>query len=247
MQTSASLPSAPPPIPEKKPRRRIWPWIIVAIIILLPLGAIGWTGLWNIPVVSAIFGTNKPIDLGVRSSQAALATAKRDNPMTLVGDTSTWYGLAKKKYTGSVPFDDRHSSEEVTSFINLEIGGHRYAKDIQVKFHNGGMELSAFVVPYVKAPVYADINVTKTSNKTVSITLTKAKLGRLTIPTGYYDDISREATEWVNARLAEAEGLSIEQLTYSANEAYFKGTLPATVEQVPGEEYQVGGRDLRAR
>lgn len=226
-------------------RRRPWLWIILAVVVIIPLGIIGWTGLWNIPVVSAMFGTNKPIDLGVESSTAALATAQRDNPMTLVGDTSTWYGMGEKKYTGSVPFDDHHSSAEVTSFINLAIGGHRYAKDMQVKFHNGGMEVSAFVIPYIKAPVYADVAVARTSDKTVSITLTKAKLGRLTIPESYYDNISREATAWVNARLAEADGLSIETLTYADNDAYFKGTLPQTVEQVAGEEYEVMGRDLR--
>lgn len=226
-------------------RRRLWPWIILGLVIVLPLSFLGWTGLWNIPVVSAIFGTNQPIDLGVVTSEAALTTAKRDNPMTLVGDTSAWYGMAKKKYSGSIAFEDRHSSEEVTSFINLAIGGHRYARDMQVKFRDGGMEVSAFVGPYIKAPVYADVAVARTSNTTVLIRVEKAKLGRLTIPSQYYDDIGAEATKWVNERLAEAGGLSIETLEYTANEAFFKGTLPQTVEQVTGEEYEILGRDLR--
>lgn len=238
-----------PAIPVEKAKvrrkRRWWLWVIVAVFVLLPVSVIGWSGLWNVPVLSTVFGTSKPKNLGVKSSPEALATALRDNPMTFSGDTSTWYGLAKRKFSGSVPIDDVHSSEEVTSFINLGIGGHRYARDIQVKFHPGGMELSAFVVPYIKAPVYADIDVARTSNKSVAITVKNAKVGRLTVPKMYWDDINREATKWVNARLAEVDGLSLETLEYRDNAAYLKGTLPQTVEQVTGEEYDVFGQDLR--
>lgn len=230
--------------PNRKPRK--WPWITLGIVIILPLLALGYTGLWNIPVVSAIFGTNKPIDLGVQSSRAALESALRDNPMTFVGDTSTWYGMAKRKFSGSVPIDDVHSSEEVTSFINLGVGGHRYARDIQVKFYPGGMEISAFVVPKINAPIYADVAVTRTSEKTISVSVNKAKLGRLTVPKKYYGDIGREVSDWINARLAEADGFSMETLEYRDNAAYLKGSLPKTVEQVDGQEYTILGRDLRS-
>lgn len=237
-------PTAPVEKVPTKRRRRIWPWIVLVLALLIPIGFIGWTGLWQVPVVSALFGTSKPIDLGVRSTQADLSTALRDNPMTLSGDPQTWYGMGKKRYSGSVPIDDVHSSAEVTSFINLGISGHRYARDMQVKFHPGGMEISAFVVPVIKAPIYADVQVARTSEKTVSVMLTKAKVGRLTVPRGYYDDIGREVSTWVNARLAEADGFSMAALEYRDNEAYLKGTLPQTVEQVSGEEYTVFGKKL---
>lgn len=231
---------------EKPKRRRKWPWIVLAIVILVPLMILGWTGLYNIPVVSAIFGTNKPTNLGVKVSAEALASAMRDNPMTFVGDPKTWYGMSKKKYSGSVPIDDRHSSEEVTSFISHYTQGHKYARDIQVKFVEGGMEISAFVVPVIKAPIYAKIGVTRTGTKSVSITVDKAKVGRLAVPATYYDDIAREATKWVNERLVEVDGLAIETLEYRNGEAHLKGTLPKTVEQVAGEEYTILGRDLRS-
>lgn len=234
-----------PEIPAVTRRRRRWPWVVLAIVILLPVTLLGWTGLWNIPVVSALFGTNKPIDLGVRVSDEAYTSAVRDNPMTLVGDTSQWYGLGKKAYSGSVPIDDVHSSEEVTSFISRAIGGHRYARDIQVKFIPGGMELSAFVVPVIKAPAYARVGVTRTSEKTVAVSVEQIKIGRLSVPERYYEMIADEAEEFINARLAEADGFSLEVLEYRENEAYLKGTLPKTVEQVSGEEYPVAGRDLR--
>ncbi len=230
---------------EPKHKRRKWPWIVLAIVIFVPLLVLGWTGLYSIPVVSAIFGTNKPIDLGVKVSAEALASAMRDNPMTLVGDSKTWYGLSKKKYSGSVPIDDVHSSEEVTSFISHYTQGHKYARDIQVKFVEGGMEVSAFVVPVIKAPIYAKVGVTRTGSKSVSITVDKAKVGRLSVPATYYDDIGREASQWINERLAEADGFSLETLEYRDGEAYLKGTLPKTVEQVPGEEYTILGKDLQ--
>jgi len=215
-------------------------------VVVVPLFLLGYSGLWNIPVISAVFGTNKPIDLGVEISQAAYERAMADNPMTFVGDTSAWYGMSVKKYSGTVRIDDEHSSAEVSSFINLGIGGHRYARDIQVKFRPGGMELSAFVVPKIKAPVYADIDVVRTANKSVAITVRRAKVGRLTVPAGYYDDISRIASEWINDRIAEVPGASIDVLEYRDDAAYLKGTLPKTVEQVAGQEYTILGQDLRS-
>lgn len=235
-----------PQQPHRKSRRGLWITltILIVILVLLPLFALGWTGLYQVPVVSALFGTNKPIDLGVHPTTADLTSALADNPMTFVGEPSTWYGMAKRTYSGTVPIDDVHSSAEVTAFIEEFTGGRKYARDIQVKFNDGGMEISAFVTPRINAPVYADVGVVRTSPISVSITVRSAKLGRLTIPSGYYDDIATEATKWINERLAEVSGLSIEELEYTENIAHLKGILPATVEQVPGEEYTIFGKKL---
>ena len=98
------------------------------------------------------------------------------------------------------------------------------------------MEISAFVAPYIKAPAYVDVDVTRTSNQTISLNLKKAKVGRLTVPATYYDDIEQAAQDIINREIAKVGGFSIEQLEYGPGTAYLKGTLPQTVSLLPGEQ-----------
>lgn len=216
----------------------------MSFFVVLPLVLLGWSGLWHIPFVSSVFGTSKPMDLGVHPTAADLEKALADNPMTFVDAPGTWSGMSVKKYSGTVPIDDENTSAEVTAFITHVHSG-KYARDIQVKYNEGGLEVSALVLPYIKAPVYANVGVTRTSPTTVAIDVRTAKVGRLTVPAQYFDDIAREATSWVNARLSEIPGLSLDVVEYHDGVANFKGTLPKSIEQVPGQEHTVLGQDLR--
>lgn len=237
---------AQPQLQKKRHRLRTTLIILILLLVVLPILALGYTGVYQIPVVSALFGTNKASDLGVRPTAADLASAIRDNPMTFQGDAAAWSGMSKKKYSGSVPIDDVHSSAEITAFIQQYTQGGKYAKDIHVRVIDGGVELSAFVTPFIKAPVFARVGIVRTGPKSVALTLQSAKVGRLSVPEQYYPDIAKAAQDFVNARLAEVDGLSIDVLEYRNGEAYLKGILPKTVEQIPGEEYMIAGRDLRS-
>lgn len=232
--------------PPASIKRRRWPWVVgvlLLIFVVLPLVALGWTGIWNVPVLSSLFGTNKPIDLGVHPTDADLQQALADNPMTFVDAPGSWSGMSVKRYSGTIPINDENTSAEVTAFIRHLHGGP-YTRDIQVKYNEGGMEVSAFVVPYLKAPVYADVGITRTSASTVSLSVRKAKVGRLAVPKSYYDEIEREATAWVNERLAEVPGLSLDVVEYHDGFAKLQGTLPQTIEQIAGQEYSVLGKTL---
>ena len=223
--------------PKKKSHKLLWTVIIlVFVFIVLPLAALGYTGIFQIPVVSAIFGTNKPIDLGVHPTVEDLKQAEADNPMTIEAEPGTFYWTQAKEYAGTVPVDDRHSSAEMTAFIQKYHGEGKHVRDIQVKLREGGMEISAFVVPFINAPAYVDVDVVKTSAKTVSVNLLQAKVGRLTVPSKYYEEISAKAQEIINEELAKVPGFSLEVLEYHANEAYLKGVLPKTVTATGTEE-----------
>ncbi|MDP3964484.1 MAG: hypothetical protein Q8Q20_02355 [bacterium] len=221
---------------RKRHRLRVTLIVGIVVLILLPLGLLGWTGLYNIPVISALFGTNKPIDLGVHPTEADLASAKADNPMTVSAETGEFRWTRNKSFSGSVPIDDVHTSEEVTAFITAYHGDGGNVRDIQVKFRPGGMEISAFVVPYVKAPAYVNIDVARTSANSVSLNLQSAKLGRLTVPERYYDEIEDAAERILNREIASVNGFSIEELIYGDNTATLRGTLPETVNLEPGEQ-----------
>lgn len=215
-------------IPQKKHYRK-WPWVLLAVIIVVPLLFLGWTGIYHIPVLTAMFGSDKPNDLGVKISDEAFASAMADNPMTLEGDPSEYCGACTKTFSGTVQYDDVSTSEEVTSFITRYTQKAPYIQDIHVKFIDGGMELSGFVVPYVKAPAYARVKVTKASTTSVNIELEQAKIGRLTVPERYYDQIETTAEDIAAQMMAEVPGFSIDELEYRTDGAHFKGTLPKTI------------------
>ncbi|PIY95497.1 MAG: hypothetical protein COY66_06555 [Candidatus Kerfeldbacteria bacterium CG_4_10_14_0_8_um_filter_42_10] len=222
---------------EKKKKRRWIKWLIIlAIIIGLPVAVIGATGVYNIPVVSQIFGTNKPIDLGIKASPEALASALAGNPVTIKGDPAEYSGVRNKKYSGKVDVDVTYTSEEVTSFLQHFLQNAPHIRDLQVKYIEGGLELSTFVKTYIKAPVYAKVYVTRTSNKSVDINLEKVKVGRIPVPERYYSQIEEIAEKAVNNQMNEIEAFTIDTLEFHDGYAVRKGTLPKTVELLPGEK-----------
>ncbi|MBI3963868.1 MAG: hypothetical protein HY341_02610 [Candidatus Kerfeldbacteria bacterium] len=224
--------NVPKALPVKKKHHRLrWTLIILFIIfVVLPILALGYSGLYQIPVVSAIFGTNKPIDLGVHPTAADLAKAEADNPTEIKAEPGTFQWSRAKTFTGEVPIDDENTSAEVTAFIQKYHGNSGYVRDIQVRYREGGMEISGFIVPMVKAPAYVNVDVVRVSEKTVSLNLRSAKLGRLTVPEQYYDDIEREATRLVNQEIAKVNGFSMDEVRYGNGTAYFKGTMPKTAD-----------------
>jgi hypothetical protein len=232
-----SLPKQEEPI-EKKKRHRLRTTIIILVIVLviLPLCVLGWTGIYNIPVVTAVFGSNKPIDLDVHPTAADLAKAEAANPVKVNVTPGTLQWTRNKVFTGSVPINTDTTSAETTAMIEKYHGEGEHVRDIQVKYREGGMEISAFVVPYIKAPVYVDIDVAKASATSVSLNLKKAKVGRLTVPEQYYDDITRAAERIVNQELAKITGLTIGVLDYHDGYAHREGTLPASVSLGEGSQ-----------
>lgn len=215
-----------------KPKRHRLRWTIVILLVLfvlLPLLFIGYSGIWQVPGLTQLFGSDKPIDLGVHPTEADLTSAEADNPMTISAEPGTFYWSQDKAYSGQVSIDDQHSSEEVTAFIQHYHGDGRFVRDIQVRFRDGGMEISAFVSPYIKAPVYVDVDVVRTSSQSVRLDLKKAKVGRLSVPQQYYDQIEEAAQDILNREIAAVPGFSISDLSYGENTAYLKGTLPEKV------------------
>lgn len=230
--------SVPETKKEKHPKKkRKWlKWLIILIIIFsLPLTLLGATGIYNIPVVSHIFRANKPINLGVKVTSEALASAMAGNPMTLKGDAASYSGVGNKIFSGEVKVDTKNTSEEVTSFLNHYTQNAPHIRDLQVKYIEGGLEISTFVKTYIKAPVYVKVGVQRTSSKSVDLDLTKVKIGIIPVPKRYYDQIEKAAEEIINNRMKEIPGFSMDVLEYHDSYALLKGTLPKTVEMVSGE------------
>lgn len=203
--------------------------ITVAVIVVAIIIAVGVTGLYDIPLVSALAGVNKPKDLGIKTSDAALASVKQRIPLVIAGAPVNYATAGANIFSGTMPIDTQVTSEEVTSWLNRFNGTNSPFSDIQVKKIEGGLEISTMVNKYIKAPVYVQVMVARTGEKSVSLDIIKAKVGLFNVPATY----AKQAQDWfqtrINERMAATPGFSMTQ--YEIHEGYsvMKGTWPKTV------------------
>lgn len=221
----------------RKPKRkhRLWPWIILLVVIVLPLAAIGYTGIWHIPVVSDAFGSSKPKNLGVKISEAAFQSLTAKVPLKVMGNANTFSVFGEKKYSGSKPSDNVATSEEISSWIEHYTQSDGDISNTQVKFIEGGMEISTLMHRYVNAPIYVKVMVNRTGTQSVALNVTAGKIGNFPVPQKYLKTFSDYAQKTLNEHLAAIPGFSIEQLAYHAGTRHFQGTYPATVESSTGK------------
>jgi hypothetical protein len=218
--------------PRSKHKGLIW---IVVIILVLVIG-IGATGLINIPVISSIFSVNKPRDLGVKASPEALASIQVKMPVEITGSPAELCLACKQTYEGQIPVTAQRTSEEITSFLQLyprQEGD--VLKNTQVKFIEGGMEISTKLNKYTSAPIYAKVMVNRTGPKTVSLNIVNGKIGLFTVPSKYLTQANEFFTKLANNHLAEITGFSMDKLEYHAGYSDFSGTYPKTVKPAPGQ------------
>jgi hypothetical protein len=221
----------PQPVIEKAPakkKRHTWYWWLLGIVVVIVL-AIAWTGIYNIPVASAIMGANKPKDLGVKVSEEAYATIQQKVPLVIEGAKVDYSSAPSEIFSGSVPVDTQNTSEEVTSWLSKMAGANPAVTDVQVRMIEGGVEISGMVQQYVKAPMYAKVMINRTSEKSVSLDITSAKLGRFSVPEKYVQQFEDWVVKKVNSRMATIPGFSLTQLEYHNGYDIWKGTVPAQV------------------
>jgi hypothetical protein len=225
------------PVRAKKRKRKMLVWIVVLVLFLgIPIVLLGASGIYSIPVISTVFGTSKPIDLGVRPNNEALQSGLSKFPVEFKGDPNSFSGIGNKELKGKTKVDAEYTSEEITSILDNFLQNAPHVKNIQVKYVEGGMEISAFVKTYIKAPTYAKIAVTRISSKSVDIDIQKIKIGRLPVPERYFAQIEKGAEDILNSRFAKLESFSMDKLEYHDGYSYLSGTVPASIQMLPGEQ-----------
>lgn len=209
--------------------------IVLVILILAVIIAVGATGIYNVPVVSSVFGANKPKDLGIKTSPEALASLKTKIPMTISGDPISYSAGADKVFSGQINVDTRTTSEEITSWLQRFQGTNSSLPftDIQAKKIEGGVEISAMLNAYVKAPIYLKVMINRVSNKSVSLDIQKAKIGLFNVPDNYLKQATDFFNKKVNHIMAAIPGFSMEKLEYHDGYTDFKGTFPANARRSP--------------
>ncbi|MFA5134975.1 MAG: hypothetical protein WC505_04295 [Patescibacteria group bacterium] len=228
-------------IEKPKQRHRLRTTLIVLAIIIAGVAiAAAATGVYAVPGVSALLGTDSPRDLGVQASSEGLASTLEKTPWTLEGDPADYTIFNRKEFIGSVNIDHQLTSEELTSFLNEYLQNDPYVSNVQVKMVEGGIEASGMVKKYVNAPVYVRAGITKVSEKSIDLTLEKAEIGRLPVSEKYLQMAEDYLEDLVNSRMAQNPGFSIKTLEYHDGYDVFEGTVPETVRVTGGSDWWNG-------
>ena len=226
--------------PIEPVKKKMQPWLkrliwTISIVLVLVIG-IGSTGLVNIPIISSIFGVNQPKDLGIKASPEALASIQKKMPVEITGGPLGLCLACKQTYEGKISVNARRTSEELTSFLQLfprESGD--ILKNTQVRFIEGGLEISTKLNKYTSAPVYVKVMVNRTGAKTVALNIVDGKVGAFSVPDKYKKQAEEFFTKLANDHLAEIDGFSMDKLEYHDGYSDFVGTYPKTVKPAPGK------------
>lgn len=219
-----------------KKHHRLRAILILLIIVIVLVFGVAAIGLVQIPIISAIVGVNKPKDLGVKVSQEALNSLQNKMPVKIEGSASELCLSCNQTFSGVVSITANRTSEEITSFLQLwprQEGD--ILKNTQVKFIEGGLEISTKLNKYIKAPVYVKVMVEHESNKSVRLDIVKGQVGLFSVPEKYLEQAEEFFQEVVNNRLSQISGLSIDRLEYHEGYSSFTGTYPAVVKPASGK------------
>ncbi|MFA5070356.1 MAG: hypothetical protein WC528_03680 [Patescibacteria group bacterium] len=218
--------------PKKKHHRLRNFLIVLGVIIVALVLVIGYLGIYKIPVISSVMGADKPRDLGIKTSEEALASIKEKIQMKITGDYVNFESTDPSQlFTGVIPVDTSTTSEEITSWLQRFEGDDPIFSDTQVRKFEGGLEISTMLNMYLKTPVYVKVLVNQTSNKSVSLNIQKASLGRIPVPEGYLEKASDWFEEKIAKIMAAIPGFSMEKYEIHENYSTFKGTFPAQVKK----------------
>jgi len=131
--------------------------LVIALAVVLFLGYLGY-----IPGVSAIFGSNKPRDLGVKYTEEDRASARAKSQIEyteLPASTPDEQSLVR---SGSRPVTADFSSAEITALMNDRPFKYWPYKDVQMKFNaDGTAEVSGSLIKDRVVGYCASIGVSK--------------------------------------------------------------------------------------
>ncbi len=204
-------------------------FIVLLIVVVVLAVAVTATGLYSIPGLSALFGTNKPRDLKVQTSDQALDSLKMKIPLQITGETADYSSGNQDIFAGEVAVDTQITAEEITSWLHRYQNPDPIIQDLQVRQYEGGLELSGMLNKYIKAPVYAKVSVRLIDRQTVALDLEQGKVGMFNVPDKYLQQAEDYFEDQANHLINTIPGFSIE--TYELHDGYskFKGTMPETV------------------
>ncbi len=207
--------------------------VLVVLVGVVVVGAAGYMGVVQVPLVSSLAGMDKAPDLGAAPADVAgHAAFEQAHGITFTSPAENYTFASKHTYSGSFAFSGTLTEGQVLAI--REFGNPAPGiRDVTVRFHDGSAEAGAFMdlAPYgypVSGPVRAAFTLAATGPRSVAVGITSLQFGRLGVPA----DIAAKAQDAINSylatRLATIDGLRIDSLALREGAVSFAGTLPKT-------------------
>jgi hypothetical protein len=233
---------------------------IISVILVLVLVA-GYFGL--VPGVSNIFGSNKPVDLGVSYTQADYQSARAKGNIQRVdlpADTPPEQSLS---FSGEQDASFNLTQEEVTALIDEKVWVYFPMHDCQVRFNpDGSAEFSGILEldtlkDYARARGVSegDMDVVlervgsmgflqknmpfyikgtgSVVNGSISFNTTAFKIGRISI-LSQFEEYKSQLVDLLHEDVLSIPGFSVNNFSISNGQMHFDGTLPTSVTRSKG-------------
>ena len=215
-------------------------FLVFVVVLVLVLGTAGvaaaaWSGIVQVPVLSAAFGVDQPRSLG---GQPADPTGYQAWAAKL--------GIERPSPAGNYTFNSSHRfsgtvaiSETIPASVLLGIPEFSNpspdVRDIHMAFHNGYAETSAMVdlagygYPF-SGPVFFRWTPTVTSARGVTVALADVTFGNIAVPADIAKQASQAVNDYLSSRLSQVSGLDINVLQVVEGGVHFEGTVPQVYE-----------------
>ncbi len=229
--------------------------LLVALIVVLIVGAVLTLGyLGFVPVISSLFGSDKPRNLGVTANQENYDQYLTKSTTTVVPLDAVVEGKSVV-YSGSDPVTTSFSQEEVTGRLNFSQWAYMPIDQVQVKFSpDGAVEVSGrlridrldgFInqvggTKYSKADVEKGLSLLgvvmtnpivygkgtgSVTNNQVTAQIDYLEVGRLPVPLEKID-ASGTFVSVANHIVNNVPGLDVQQADFMGGKLNFVGKAP---------------------
>jgi len=209
--------------------------ILVGILVLMGgVLLIAASGFIKIPLLTALLGTDKPRDLGVRTDPSYFTDMLGKQGIKLEGTYDKLCLECYIEYADMKQMDISVTSNQLSSWISAT-NKEGTLKDVQVKLgSNNNMEMSGKLdlrnAGYdFNGPIYAAGKIVKSGTNTLKIEINKAEAGLIPVPGEYAGKGAEELEGAINRQLARMPGLNIEDFSIENGALHYKGNFPSVI------------------
>jgi hypothetical protein len=215
--------------------------VALAVVVGASASVAGWSGVVQVPVVSAIFGMDHARDLGMKQDPQAFEDFCTEFGIERPSAVANYTLSSPHQWSGSVLVDGVISEGALGSLREFNTS-NPYLSGINFRIHDGYVEMAAFVkgvpgYPF-SGPVYGRFSIERNGPESVSVNISSLQFGNIGVPGNYVNQAESEIGAYMNATIVKA-GITIDSLALREGGIYYKGTWPKTITAGPPVNGQV--------
>jgi hypothetical protein len=227
--------------------------VFILLLIILVVGVLGYFGF--VPVLSSVFGSDKPRDLGVKYTEKQYADYVVNAKTQIVTTKEAVLPENSLIYSGKVDLTQSFTQEEIAARLNYAKWKYMPVKNVQIRINNdGSVEFSGVVVydrlsgfidregagQYSKTDVEKGLNYIKLlgrdfpvyakfkasiSNNQLTETIQTIEVGRFSIPLKQVN-ADNVVTSVSQSIMNKVPGFYVKSVTFENGKMNFEGSVP---------------------